>query len=67
LISNEIPCSALTLGVANGCHNARQPLYGRGNDFSKQSMVIAESDTLEVIACLSTENNNAESPNLGRA
>lgn len=60
LTCREIPRSAGELGAANGCRNARQPLRAGGKDFSRESIVIAESDTLEFIACLRKENNEGE-------
>jgi len=57
LTCREMPQSAGKLRVANGCRKARQPLRAGGKDFSRESMVIAKSGTLDFIARLWEENN----------
>jgi hypothetical protein len=47
-----MPRSAGEVGAANGCRNARHPLYAGGNHFSSESITMAGIDTLDFITCL---------------
>jgi hypothetical protein len=55
--SSEIVRSAGMVGWEKGCSMARQPLSAGGNHFSRDAVVIAETDTPEFIACIKKENN----------
>ena len=56
-ISNEIPRRAGEVGAAKGCRKARQPPKAGGNDFERESTLIAEAGTAKFITCLKEENN----------
>jgi hypothetical protein len=47
-----MPRNAGELGAVNGCRNARQPLYVGGNHFSRESITMQGTDTLDFITCL---------------
>ena len=59
--------SAGEVGAAKGCKKARQPVWAGGKDFSRESTVIAKSDTLEFITCLWEENNEGGTMSGGSA
>src|SRR2546429_4641815 len=57
LTSNDTPASATAVGFSNGWKKVRQPLRAGGNDFARDSTVIAASGTRNLIACLAFEDN----------